>query len=143
MKIDGIEVHDADKPLLLHIRNTDTKTGKKNPSDCAAAKAAKRERGVLEARVFRSRTYLLKERTSPGGKTKKVWERYITPDALKGEIIAFDRGGEFEPDDYELQAPTKSQRLGAFVDGGSRGKTKKKFRPPHTVKNIRPLGPKR
>ena len=137
MKIDGIEVRDADAPLLLHIRTPDCKTGKKDPQNCAAAKAAMREPGVILARIYRTRSYLLKGR----GKAR-YWERFLTPDSLRGEIIAFDRGGEFDPGDYELPRPPKSMKLGVrHYDGINRKRTGKKKKPPHVVRGIRPHGP--
>lgn len=35
--------------------------------------------------------------------------RYFTPEALRTEIVAFDRGGTFQPGEYELKAPTEAQ----------------------------------
>jgi hypothetical protein len=139
MKLEGIEVEDANTDLLLNIRDTDTKTGQRDPANCAAAKASCRIRGVEEARVFRARVYL--KFTKASG--KKVWRRYLTPDALRGEIIAMDRGGQFEPDDYLLKAPMKSTRLGAYKPTGPRsGRRPSRRKPPaHVVKNIRPYGP--
>jgi hypothetical protein len=142
MKIDGIEVVDADRPLVLHIRTPDAKTGKpKDPENCAAAKAACRIPGVILAKVYRTRTYLLQG--TPGDKTGKSrrWRRYLTPDSLRGEIIALDRGGSFEPDDYELPAPPKSMRLGAKLAQPTGRRTGKKKRVPHIVRGIRPHGP--
>lgn len=138
MTIDGIEVEDATKPLILHIREADCKSGKKDPSGCAAAKAACRIDGVIEARVYRTRTYLLMQ-----SKGKKVWKRHNTPNSIRNELIAFDRGGSFEPDDYTLGIVGVSERLGATagrlpVKGGKRSGRNA----PHVVKGIRPLGPK-
>jgi hypothetical protein len=61
----------------------------------AAAKAACRINGVGEARVYRSRTFLLLERASG----KPIWMRFHVPIRLRAEIVSFDRGGSFEPGD--------------------------------------------
>lgn len=138
MSIDGIIVEDGKKPLVLNIKEADCKTGKRDPAGCAAAKAACRVDGVLEARVYRTRTYLLTQKNG-----KKSWQRYITPDAIRNELIAFDRGGTFEPDDYTLAVVSESQRLGVNR-GKPPAKTGKRsgINSPHVVKGIRPVGPK-
>ena len=137
MKIQGIEVVDADKPVVLHIRDADTKTGKKDPEKCAAAKAACRIPGVVEARVYRTRTFLLMQNKQG----KKQWKRYQTPDSIRNEVIAFDRGGSFEPDDYVMKPVAERDRLGATYKRYKPGKRKGKRPTPHVVKGIRPLGP--
>src|ERR1700742_1850454 len=100
MEINGKRVVDAIKPITIHITQRDTKEGdNKNPSSCAAARAVKRD--VVEcvsARVHIGRVYV---------ETPKKWIRYNTPDALRTEIIAFDRGGTFAPGQYKLQVPDK------------------------------------
>jgi hypothetical protein len=140
MKIGGIEVEDANKPIRLHIRDADTKLGKKHsPEGCAAALSACREPGVLEARVYRTRTYLLRK----DAKGKKKWERYNTPNALRGEIIAFDRGGTFQADDYTLGRVQESERLGARRHNSPRPTGNRSGKnTPHIIKGIRPFAPK-
>jgi hypothetical protein len=136
MRINGIPVQDADEPLVLHIRTPDTKTGAKDPEKCAAAKAACRIPGVILAKVYRTRTYLLK-----GSGKARFYTRYLTPDSLRSEIVAFDRGGTFAPGDYELPAPPKSMKIGAKGRGAPTGPHRKLHRPPHVVTGIRPRGP--
>lgn len=138
MKIDGIEVEDAKKPVVLHITKRDATSGQKDPKSCAAAKAACRLEGVLEARVYRGRTYLL-FRLANG---KKIWRRYHTPISLRTEITAFDRGGAFEPDDFELKPLTASQLLGAKPPGAQSGPRATKRKPHHVIKGIREHGPR-
>lgn len=101
MKIDGKHVVDAKRRLLLKIMRSDIKAAQiKSPKACVAAQACVRRPEVQEARVHLSRVYL---------KTKKgrgfQWTRFITPGPLKQEIIAYDRGGSFEPGTYELLVP--------------------------------------
>ena len=133
MKIDGIEVVDATRPFELEITAKDTWKGRKDPWNCAAAVTALRSPDVIEARVYRSKAYLLFK--LPSG--KKRWVRYSTSPNLRVEIIAFDRGGKFEPDTYRLNAPTEAQQLDFKRDHGKRAPHKTKRPPPHVVKGIR------
>jgi len=137
MKLLGIEVRDADAPVMLRIRAADTKTGTKDPNNCAAAKAAKRLPGVSEARIYRSRAYLLHK--SPEG---KFWKRYITPASIRNEIISFDRGSYFDPGEYTLLPLPTSQKLGMVRTHHHTGKGSKSHRSvPHVVSGIRARGP--
>src|SRR3990167_3065833 len=105
MKIDGTEVKDADEKIVLHITKMDVRSGaKKNADSCAAAKALCREHHCEAAKVHMSRAYIKK-----GGK----WLRFEVPLALRSEVLAFDRGGEFAPGEYILVPPRPVSRLGA------------------------------
>ena len=109
MKINGLKVVDVRKKLAIAITpkdiNAAKKTGRKDPGACAAALAAMRQLHVTEAKVQIGRTYIMRG---------KKWERYFTPDALRSEIVAFDRGGDFEPGIYTLRPlGGTSQALGA------------------------------
>jgi len=102
MKIAGKKVVNATKPLKLVITKSDCTNGDvKDPGACAAALALRRQLHVKKARVHLSRVYVERE---------NHWERYLTPQSLKHEIISFDRGGSFEPGEYKLYAmqPSKS-----------------------------------
>ena len=104
MKIGGGAVIDAIEPLPITITKNDVRSGaKKNANSCAAAQAICRA-GFTEARVHAARTYVRR----PDGK----WMRYATPLALRAEIVAFDRGGIFEPGDYALHPIQPSQTIG-------------------------------
>lgn len=95
MKIGGLPVVDAKKPLEISIGELDIPRSKaKVPGACVAANACRRALGA-EARVHLSRVYIRLE----GG---KFWTRYATPSSLRSEIVAFDRGGRFQPGDYHL-----------------------------------------
>lgn len=95
-------VADATRGMVLHITKTDCARGDlKTPSSCAAAKALCRLDGVEAAQVYIGRTYV---------KQKGKWTRYATPPSLRNEIIAFDRGGSFEPGDYTLRPIQPSLR---------------------------------
>lgn len=104
MEIAGKKVVDAKRPAKIVITVRDTKLGdNKNPSSCAAALAAKRDvPECLSARVHIGRVYI---------ETKDRWVRYLTPDALRTEIVAFDRGGSFQPGDYVLKPPAPSETV--------------------------------
>jgi len=121
----------ATKKVKLVISVTDVKRGAtKDPAACAAALACKRQMHSTEARVHIARTYV---------KVDDKWLRFRTSDALRNEIIAFDRGGTFEPGEYELEVVPPSDR-------NKRSKSHKKNtvrvakRSYHTVVGVRPSG---
>lgn len=126
MKINGKKVVDATKPATINITKHDTTAGdNKNPSSCAAARAAVRDFECVSARVHIGRVYI---------EEAKRWVRYKTPDALRTEIVAFDKGGSFQPGEYVLNPPAPSARLAR--SGSATGKTKKK---PSRTKSPRKL----
>ena len=102
--IDGLKVYDARKPIEITITAADVRSGvNKRPDSCAAACAIKRLPVCQEARVHISRVYI---------KVDGKWLRYATPTPLRREIVAFDRGGRFEPGTYKLIPLYKSDRSG-------------------------------
>lgn len=103
MEINGKKVVDATKRAAIYITQTDTVKGaNKDPGACAAARAAKRDIvDCLSARVHIGRVYV---------EHKDKWVRYFTPDRLRTEIVAFDRGGTFAPGKYELLPPSPCER---------------------------------
>jgi hypothetical protein len=110
-QIDGLPVVDAKKPLKLEITRADCNLAtRKNPGCCAVAKACGRELKIRGVRVHLSRLYLL---------SGKAWTRYLVHSSLRSEIIAFDRGGKFQPGVYTFQAPNPNKRLGS---GGGKAK---------------------
>ena len=123
MEINGKRVIDATKPARIHVTKHDTTEGDtKNPSSCAAARAAKSDiANCLSARVHIGRVYI---------EGPKYWTRYQTPESLRTEIIAFDKGGTFQPGEYTLRPPAPSNRR----DNGSNHKSKKR---PSAVKSPR------
>jgi len=105
MKIEGIDVKDANHKIVLNITKDDVKAGSlKKANSCAAAKALCRQEGCEAAKVHMSRAYIKK-----GGK----WLRFGVPMALRNEVLAFDRGGKFEPGEYTLVPLQPTVRLGA------------------------------
>jgi hypothetical protein len=100
--INGRPVVNGARRVKLHISPLDTKiAAKKDHKACAAALAALREvPNCVAARVHLGRAYLLKKDGN--------WHRYKVPEALRTEIVSFDRGGGFEPGDYELMPMSPS-----------------------------------
>jgi hypothetical protein len=94
-KIDGMPVVDAAAPVRLKITDADIASGaRKNPNACAVAVAAcKRIRGVTAAKAHLGCIYLMLN-----GK----WRRYYASGPIRVEMIAFDRGGDFYPGQYDL-----------------------------------------
>jgi hypothetical protein len=147
MEINGKRVVDAKKAVTIHVTPLDVKTGdNKNPSSCAAAKAAKHSLSCISARVHIRRVYI---------EQKAKWVRYETPDSLRTEIIAFDKGGSFQPGDYTLRKVPpyagSSRRRKDDHDRHLRAKSPQHPRKKlliakikrHKVTGIRPLGANR
>ena len=134
MKINGLPVKNAKKPISLHITAKDILASKsKKPDNCAAAVACKRQLGATEARVHVGRTFL---------RFNGHWERYLTSRALRAEIVAFDRGGKFEPGEYMLSRLQKSHtnRAKQTTYPKKPAKKVKKRAKYHHLTNIRPVG---
>lgn len=144
--IAGKPVVNAKKTVTLHISPMDAKKGNvKDPGACAAARAAIRAvPNCIAARIHIGRAYLL-------GKDGK-WMRYKTPESLRGEIIAFDRGGKFQPGDYTLRPMSPSDmgphRVKNFTSSnvnrsGKKDAPTKSPRKFHVVKGVRQHGANR
>lgn len=130
--MDGLPVKDAINPLMIHIKQCDIVGSKKaDASNCAAARALKREVGS-EAKVFLTRTYV---------KVGKVWARFITPESISREITAFDRGAAFEPGEYVLTAPSKAARLDykKKPTGPKKARNGKSNKPRHVTASVRQM----
>lgn len=129
LQINGLPVIDAKRPLTLTVRKSDIARAAEStqePARCAVARACYRELHVLEARIHLARCYL---RTNDHN-----WVRYQTPNAMRAEIVAFDRGGEFMPGEFTLSplpASAKKRR------GATETKTGKKRRSPTILRNVR------
>jgi hypothetical protein len=137
MKIQGIDVIDANEEIEVTITPNDIKLGKKKSAhECAAARALCREHHAEAATVHLSRAYIKKN-----GK----WWRYSVPPMLRSEVIAFDRGGNFAPGDYTLKAVQPTQKLDAPAyrklprnRNGSRPQTGNRPKKPyHVVAGVR------
>ncbi len=135
MKINGLKVVDAVRPLRITVSAADTKKAKKkDPTSCAVALTCVREiKGCTEARVHLGRTYI---------RTADRYTRYKTPTSIRTELIAFDRGAGFEPGEYTLAPCPPTAQLGCGY-GGERSRNKpknqQKKRPAgHVVHDVRP-----
>lgn len=129
-KIDGQPVVNAKRGVTFVVTPADIKkAARKNSAGCVAAIACMRELSATAAQIHTGRTYL-----NINGK----WTRFRTPPSLRAEIIAYDRGGEFEPGEHRLLALSEN-------DMEPRPKTgnpdkKKRRAPMHIVGGIRPNG---
>lgn len=125
---DGLPVIDADEDIILNVTKQDIlNSKKKDPNNCAAAKAGKRE-FHRDVKVFLSRMYV---------KEGKHWIKYLTPTNAAREITSFDRGSNFEPGEYIFKAATPGQRLG-YHSGKNHEKTGTgRGRKIHVTANVR------
>jgi hypothetical protein len=133
MRIAGKVVQAAKGSVKIHITPRDIKLGDtKDPGACAAARALVRETGCKQARVHIGRTYLLVD---------DKWLRYRTSGALRSEIIAFDRGGNFEPGEYQLHPVPPSDRH--RIKPRSKSRKVRRRAVMHVVANVRERGANR
>lgn len=143
-KINGKPVVNAKRRVTLHISAKDTVAGAvKDPGACAAARAAIREvPNCTAARIHLGRAYIFQ---------KDKWLRYKTTDALRSEIIAFDRGGRFAPGSYDLRPLSPSDmapKVKNFISSDTNRATpgsplSKNPRKLHVVKGVRRRGANR
>lgn len=125
----GDKVVDATQDLEISITKNDvTNSRKKDPNNCAAARAIKREYKCKEVAVFLSRTFV---------KNRNKWVRYITPASISREITSFDRGASFEPGEYSLKRPCDAQKLGYRPGGRNKTRTGTGKQRYHVTANIR------
>jgi hypothetical protein len=104
MKLGGLPVYDAKEPISFTVTKRDVdRGGVQQPESCAMALACKREQHSKDVRIHLHYSYILE---------KDHWVRYRTPTSVSREIIAFDRGGTFEPGEYQLLVPYKSDLIG-------------------------------
>lgn len=133
-QIDGLPIIDSKKSIKITITKNDIdKADKKEPNDCAVARACRRELKIKEARIHLGRVYL---RANEGN-----WVRYMTLPPLRAEIIAFDRGGTFAAGEYTLKSIPPSHKLGKKTGKKSKrsttGAKKRNGKTPHVVMDVR------
>jgi hypothetical protein len=112
--ISGLPIVDAKRPITLHITKADIARAAdsiQEPARCAAARACYRELGAKEVRIHMYRAYV---RTNDHN-----WVRYYVDGRLRHEIIAFDRGGSFEPGEYKLSKMPPSMQVTGKHQGGN------------------------
>jgi len=138
-KVNGKWVIDADEPVTVRITRGDiSKAAALDPGCCVMANAIKRQYKT-EARVHRSRVFLL----IPGEKHKgeDVYRRFVVGAKLHKEIHAFDRGGKFFTGEYTLNPPLPNRRLGYKKPTGPKKMPGQKRAAPKTItKGVR-VGP--
>lgn len=100
------KIKDADEPIWVNVTKQDSQTGrKKDPGNCALARACVREKNADGAVINIGTSYVIKG---------NVATRYQTSSGVGREITSFDRGGGFEEgSDYLLAAINPAGRLDA------------------------------
>lgn len=121
------DVTDARAPVKVTVNGKDCAIGKKmQASECALAKAAKRQYHAEGAIIGMTFSYIIK------GK-KAI--RFQTPPSVAREIVSFDRHSDFAPGEYHLAAVSPSQRLGSHTKSGPSGpRTNKRVTHERTVR---------
>lgn len=105
--------YDSDKAIEVSVEKRDCNEAKRrDPAECALARAAKRELHADGAVIGISTSYIIK-----GDKAI----RFATPESVRREIVSFDRHQDFEPGTYHLPPKPPTNRLGV----SSRGKDKR------------------
>ena len=132
-RIGGRNVIDSTETIQIEITEQDTQfASRKDHGNCAVARACMKQEGT-DALVHISRVFLKM-------KHRNIWVRYIVKNDLRTEIVAFDRGGKFEPGIFKLYRvqPTKKlgKRNGTHTDKGTKAKRKAAT----TLHGVRKLG---
>ena len=94
---------DAKKAVQIHVTDKDCKSAEPlNPTECAMARAAKREFKVDAVVIGVSTSYLIKGKKAT---------RFNTPESVAREIVSFDRHSDFQPGNYQLVPKSPTNRL--------------------------------
>jgi hypothetical protein len=124
------EAFDADKPVEVSVESKDCKNGKKfDPTECALARAAKRELLADGVIIGMSSSYIIKG---------NIAIRFQTPESVSREIVSFDRNQDFAPGEYYLTPKAPTARLGEKHSNKSNG-SKKVKRKIHNSARVRIL----
>lgn len=98
------EVFDSRKAVEIEVQAHDAVIGKeKQPTECALARAAKRQYQADGAIIGMNYSYIIK-----GARAV----RFHTPVTVQREITSFDRHRDFAPGRYKLSPVSRSQSLG-------------------------------
>jgi hypothetical protein len=99
-RIDGVPVANGMTRLRVNVTKQDIEKGQPmNPNACAMARACMREvKNVVAAKVHKGRLYLKFE-------GQERWRRWTVPEYATREIVAFDRGGRFLPQQIDFSPP--------------------------------------
>jgi len=124
-------VVDADEPIEIAVRSTDCKGAVRlNPSDCALARAARRELKADGAVIGLSTSYVIQGQ-------KAV--RFQTPDSVRTEIVSFDRHDDFAPGEYYLTPKSPTSRMGRPPDSRTNKPSSRYKRKHHHSVRVRAL----
>ena len=112
-------VVDATKAVEISVNRRDCKEAKRlNPSECALARAGRRELKSDGVIIGLASSYVIRG-------TEAI--RFATPQSVQREMVSFDRHQDFAPGEYYLAPKTPSQRLGVAYhkksNGGGKNKT--------------------
>jgi hypothetical protein len=124
---------DAHAPVYVTVGDKDCKDARKlNPSECALARATKRELHADGVIIGMSTSYIIKGKQAV---------RYDTPQSVAREIVSFDRHGDFATGDYHLTPKAPSIQFGAERNrpSDSGGKNKNARRKVHMSARVRML----
>lgn len=107
-------VVDASRNARIEVTSKDEATSrKKSHKGCAMAVACKRKFHLDGVIISVNRAYLVK-----GDKAR----RFQLPPSVSREVVSFDRGGGFEPGDYELSKVGEGTKLGVNRNIKSNGR---------------------
>lgn len=122
---------DAHAPVYVTVGDKDCKDARKlNPSECALARAARRELHADGVIIGMSTSYIIK-----GNKAV----RFDTPQSVAREIVSFDRHGDFATGDYHLIPKSPSNQFGEKQRGNKGGANKTATRKIHISARVRML----
>jgi len=132
-RIGGRNVIDSTETIQIEITEQDTQfASRKDHGNCAVARACMKQEGT-DALVHISRVFLKM-------KHKNLWVRYIVRNDLRTEIVAFDRGGNFEPGIFKLYRVQPAKKLGKTTGTNTREGHTAKRKAPTTLHGVRKLG---
>lgn len=96
---------DADHSVEVSVNAKDCRDAEKlNPTECALARAARRELHAEGVIIGMTSSYII------NGKTAL---RFATPASVQREIVSFDRHQDFSPGDYYLTPKAPTSKLGS------------------------------
>ena len=131
-RIGGRNVIDSTETIQIEITEQDTQfASRKDHGNCAVARACMKQEGT-DALVHISRVFLKM-------KHKNIWVRYIVRNDLRTEIVAFDRGGNFEPGIFKLHRVPHAQKLGKQTGTNTRKGHTAKRKAATTLHGVRKL----
>ena len=95
---------DSAVPIEVDVKSEDCREARRlDPTECALARAAKRELKADGVVIGISTSYVIK-----GDRAV----RFATPESVRREIVSFDRHQDFAPGNYHLPPKSPSNRLG-------------------------------